>query len=54
MLSVRSPSSPLDWFLVGDDVASCWSKICLVVIHEPMAVRGGRELWMQTISTQEI
>jgi hypothetical protein len=54
MLPVRNPSSPLAWFLMCDDFASWWSKICLVVIHEPMVVRGGRELWMQTRGPQEI
>jgi hypothetical protein len=39
---------------VGDDFASWWSKRFLVVIHEPMLVRCGRELWMQTRGPQEI
>jgi hypothetical protein len=54
MLPVMSPSSPLSWFLVGNDFASWQSKSCLVVIHEPMVVRGGRELWMQMRGPQEI
>jgi hypothetical protein len=54
MLPVRSPSSLLAWFLVGDDFASWRSKGCLVVIHESMVLRGGRELWMQTRGPQEI
>jgi hypothetical protein len=54
MLSMRIPSSPLAWFLVGDDFASWWSKSCIVIIQEPMVVRGGRELWMQSRGPQEI
>jgi hypothetical protein len=38
---------------VCDDFASWRSKSFLVVIHEPMVVRGGRELWMQTRGPQE-
>jgi hypothetical protein len=54
MLPVRSPSSPLAWFLVCNDFASWRSKSCFVVIHEPMVVRGDRELWMQSRGLQEI
>jgi hypothetical protein len=39
---------------VGYDFASWWSKSCIVVIHEPMVVHGGRELRMQTRGPQEI
>jgi hypothetical protein len=39
---------------MGDDFASWRSKSCLVVIHESMVVRGGRELRMQTRDPQEI
>jgi hypothetical protein len=54
MLPMRSPSSPLSWFLVGNDLASWRIKIYFVVIHKPMVVRGGRELWMQMRGPQEI
>jgi hypothetical protein len=51
---VRSPSSPLSWFLMCDDFASWRSKSCLDVIHKPMIMCGGRELWMQTRCPKEI
>jgi hypothetical protein len=54
MLSVRSPSSPLSWFLVCNDFSSWRSKSCFVVIHKSMVVRGGGELRMQAICPQEI
>jgi hypothetical protein len=54
MLPVGSPSATLSWFFVCNDFASWWSKSCLVVIHETMEVRSGRELWMQSRGSQEI
>jgi hypothetical protein len=53
-VNIHAASSPLSWFLVCDDFVSWRSKSCFVVIHEPMVVRGGRELRRQTRGPQEI
>jgi hypothetical protein len=44
---VRGTRSPLAWLFVCDDFASWWSKICFVVVHQPMIIRSGRKLRMQ-------
>jgi hypothetical protein len=54
MLPVWSPSSPISWFIMCNDFATWWGKICFVVIYEPMEVRRGIELWMQSRGSQEI